>query len=235
MEILAIIPARSGSKRIPNKNKKLLGGIPLISWTINAALKSEVFSEVFVSTDSEAIAEIARKWGLNVPSLRPTYLSTDNALSNDVISYSIDLFKNLGREFEAIVLLQPTSPFRTVQTIKRGVKLFSHFCGKRSVISMHLAKENPFWMFRLKNDKMLPILGWESFKKRSQDFESFYTLNGAFFMSKVESFMKRKSFFSPDFLPLELTEFPEVLDIDSFDDWDIAEKIIRENTFLNSF
>lgn len=121
---LAIIPARSGSKGLPDKNIRLLNGRPLIAYTIDAALQSEQFDEVMVSTDSKEYREIARQYGANVPFLRSKENSSDRAESWDMVREVIDCYSGLGQMFESFCLLQPTSPLRTVSNIIEAYELF---------------------------------------------------------------------------------------------------------------
>ena len=116
---IAIIPARGGSKRLPGKNIKLLGGKPLIAWTIEAAIKSNIFDHIFVSTDSEEIASVSRDYGAKVPFLRPAELASDTATTNDVVTHLVEWFeKEYNKEVTTVAILQPTSPLRNAQHIQ---------------------------------------------------------------------------------------------------------------------
>lgn len=117
MRNIAIIPARSGSKGLKDKNIKLLNGVPLLAYTIKAAVESNMFNEIFVSTDSEVYAQIAREWGANVPFLRSAELSGDEVSAWDVVRDSIKRYEGLGKKFDTVALLQPTSPLRTSKDI----------------------------------------------------------------------------------------------------------------------
>jgi N-acylneuraminate cytidylyltransferase len=119
--VLAIIPARGGSKRLPRKNILSIAGKPLIDWTIEAALSSEYVDEVYVSTDDQEIAGIASKHNISIPELRPRALSSDYASTQDVIFYTLE---NFGNEADIIVILQPTSPLRVAEQIDGAIKLF---------------------------------------------------------------------------------------------------------------
>jgi CMP-N-acetylneuraminic acid synthetase len=118
-EILAIIPARGGSKTIPGKNIREIHGKPLIAWTIEPALECKFLDKIVVSTDDPKISEISKKYGAEVPFLRPKKISEDNSPTIDALIYTIDSLKNIGHNPEIIVLLQPTSPLRTVKIYKQ--------------------------------------------------------------------------------------------------------------------
>ena len=120
--VVAIIPARGGSKGVPNKNIKDLCGKPLIAYTIECALKSKLLSHIVVSTDSQKVASIASQYGINVPSLRPPELSNDTALTIDVISHEINNLKAQNQFFDYVMLLQPTVPFRTPSDIDLAIQ-----------------------------------------------------------------------------------------------------------------
>ena len=212
--ILGIIPARSGSKRLPNKNIRLLGGKPLIAWTIEAS-KDIPGLEVIISTDSPEIAEISKEYGGNVPWLRPSELSTDNATPVDVCLHAMGY-----KKYDGIMLLQPTSPFRTRQTILRAM---DEFCGF-SVVGVNKTKENPYWMFKKSNEFIVPLFegGTET---RSQDTET-YILNGAMYLVGSDYLKNEKSFITRWSIPLEI-EYPENLDIDTLGDFNAAERELQ--------
>jgi len=136
--VLAVIPARGGSKGIPRKNLVDLCGRPLVAWSIETAnelLKSGVVLEALVSTDDSEIAEVAKKWGGNVPFLRPSELSTDQAKTADVLIHALDWHSKRGKEFDAVLLLQPTSPHRDLMAIEKAVKEFSQQTRAQSLIA----------------------------------------------------------------------------------------------------
>ena len=120
---LAIIPARSGSKGLTDKNIKSLNGKPVLSYTIEVAKKSGIFDNIVVSTDSEEYADIAKKYGANIPFMRPPFLATDTSTTNEVLEYTITKLKEIEQEYDYFMLLQPTSPLRTVEDILESTKL----------------------------------------------------------------------------------------------------------------
>ncbi|MBR1672731.1 MAG: acylneuraminate cytidylyltransferase family protein [Fretibacterium sp.] len=189
MKNLAIIPARSGSKGLKDKNVKLLGGKPLMAWSIEAALHSGRFDEVMVSTDSERYAEIARECGASVPFLRSALTASDTASSNDAVSEVLEGYKKMGRDFDTFCLLQPTSPLRTAEDIRRAYSLYEEK-GALAVVSVCEAEHSPLWCGQLS-----PTLELEGFisresGRRRQDAGKFYRLNGALYIVNIEKFKK---------------------------------------------
>ncbi|MCP1462642.1 MULTISPECIES: cytidylyltransferase domain-containing protein [Pseudomonas] len=226
MKILAIVPARGGSKRLPGKNIKVLGGRPLIAWTIEAALQSGVVTDVVISTDDLAIADVARAFGGNVLSMRPAHLATDTAGSFDVVVQVLDEYEAVHGAVEAVMLLQPTSPFRSAESIRRAVVQFQQDVS-RSVVSVTAASSHPAWCFRLDGDTMTPFLGWESLSRRSQDLEPAYTLDGSIYLLAPDVLREQKRFVGPGTVPLVMTDSRESLDIDTPEDWDIAVRLLE--------
>lgn len=223
MKIFTLIPARGGSKRLPGKNIKPLNGIPLIAWTIRAAQESGVCTAIEVSTDDSQIAAVATEYGAEVPGLRPAELATDTATSVDVALYALDQYERRNGPVDALMLLQPTSPFRSAETIREGARLFEAYKGERPVISFSPAASHPAWCFKVSDGgSTVPFLGWENLNKRSQDLESAWMLNGAFYMINPSRIRKEKKFLCPDLLPLLVTDFRESLDIDTPQDWKLA-------------
>lgn len=221
MKILAIIPARGGSKRLPGKNIKLLDGRPLIAWTVEAALQSKVFVETIVSTDDPAIAQVAQRFGAHVPGLRPAHLATDTAGSVDVVLQVLEDYEAAQGAVDGVMLLQPTSPFRSVQSIRQAVSLFEG-SNRRSVVSVSTAAAHPAWSFRLEGDSLEPFLGWEALTSRSQDLQPAYALNGSIYLISPDALRQEKRFVGPGVLPLVIAEPIESLDIDTPDDWALA-------------
>ena len=182
---IAIIPARGGSKRLPGKNIKLLGGKPLIAWTIEAAIKSNIFDHVFVSTDSEEIASVSRDYGAKVPFLRPAELSSDRATTNDVVTHLISWFeKEYSQEVSNIAILQPTSPLRNAQHIQEAFKVMEMKRAKAVVSVCEL--EHPIqFCNQLGVDGSMDGFIELGDMKRTQDLDPIYRLNGAiYFLSR---------------------------------------------------
>lgn len=231
MRVIALIPARGGSKRLPGKNIKLLAGVPLIGWTIQTAQASACFVDVLVSTDDQHIADVARQYGANVPWLRPSELATDTASSIDVVLHAIDAWENAHGSADAVMLLQPTSPFRSVESIKRAVKLFDSTRGCRPVVSVCQAASHPAWCFRTTPFGIEPYLGWDRVHVRSQDLEPAWTLNGAIYLSSVNRLRQERSFLAPDTQALVIDNFNESIDVDTFEDFAKCEAALTNGHF----
>jgi CMP-N-acetylneuraminic acid synthetase len=193
---LAVIPARGGSKRLPRKNVLDLAGKPLISWSIEAALDCSSLDEVMVTTDDDEIAEVAKRHGAKVPFLRPEYLASDTATSFDAIKHAIDYYREeLGKNFDFVVLLQPTSPLRNSHNISEAIKLLVEK-NADAVISVCEVDHSPLWMNTLPVDHSMEKFLREEVKNvRSQDLPQNYRLNGAIYICRTERLLEAKTFF----------------------------------------
>lgn len=181
-KILAVIPARSGSKGVPNKNIKLLNGKPLMAYTIECAKKSGIFSDIIVSTDSEEYAEIARNYGASVPFLRSKETSSDSASSLSVI---LEVLHKLPSQYDIVIMLQPTSPLREPWHIAEALELFKNK-NADSVISVAKFSHSIAWVNFL--DETLSLHNFikkEYLNKRRQDIPEAYMLNGAVYIFRV--------------------------------------------------
>lgn len=181
---LAIIPARSGSKGLVDKNIKLLNGKPLLGYSINAALESAMFEEVMVSTDSEAYADIAEKCGAKVPFLRSYEQSGDTAGSWGVVLETLENYRTIGRMFDTICLLQPTSPLRTAEDIVDGYNLFEE---KRAdaITSVCEMDHSPLWSMTLPEDCSLTEYRIKAMDLPRQLLSKYYRINGALYIRRV--------------------------------------------------
>jgi len=225
--LLAIIPARAGSKRLPRKNLLKLGGKPLIAWTINAALESGCFVDILVSTDDLEIAEFAQGEGALVPWLRPKELATDTATSVEVVLHSLDWYESERGVVDGVMLLQPTSPFRSVETIRDAALRFKESNFTTPLVSVCRAASHPVWTFLVQDQRMIPYCGWEYLKVRSQELPSAFTLNGAIYVSTPYRIRKARSLLAEDMGAIIMEDEEESLDIDTQDDWVLAEQIIH--------
>ncbi len=225
--LLAVIPARGGSKRLPGKNIRPLGGKPLIAWTLDAARDSGVFAHVLVSTDDEAIAEAARRCGADVPWLRPAELASDTASSAHVLRHALSWYEGKHGPVYAVVLLQPTSPFRSPASIRGAVAsyLAQSEAQRHAVVSVSPAPQHPAWCFRLESTGMQPFLGWEMLLQRSQDLPPAYALNGAVYVLPPQAIRDGAPLICPGTQPFVMTDPREALDIDNDDDWRRAEQL----------
>ncbi len=195
---LAVIPARSGSKGLPGKNIKILLGKPLISWTIESALSSKKIDKVIVSTDSEEIANISRKYGAEVPFIRPKYLATDTSSSFAVVEHAINFYANQKNIFfDFIVLLEPTSPIREIDDIDNMItKLSENYKNSDAIISLGEVSEHPAYLKTIDNKSKISSYSISNSNNlRRQDQEKLYFPYGVAYVSKVSVFMKEKTFY----------------------------------------
>lgn len=184
MKHLAIIPARSGSKGLKDKNIKLLGGKPLLAHTIEAAVKSCCFTEVMVSTDKEEYADIARNYGAEIPFLRNPENSADNSSSWDVVKEVLFKYRSLGKEFEVVTLLQPTSPLRRAEDIKNAYELFCTHSAK-GVVSVCEAEHSPVLSNVLPENNSLEGFLRPELSVGRQQLPVYYRINGAIYIARI--------------------------------------------------
>lgn len=221
--VLGIITARSGSKRLPQKNIKLLKGKPLIAWTIEAGLTSKCIDRLILSTDDPEVAKIALEYGCDVPFLRPPELATDEASSIDVVRHA--LAQVLG--FTHIILLQPTSPLRRAPHIDEAFQLM---CANNSssCVSMRKTMESPYWMYTIREDGFIDSVTSNLTNIRKQELPTTYIPNGAIFISRKDSFLCKNTFYGENTTPY-LMSFEDSVDIDTIEDFKLAESLISEN------
>lgn len=228
MKNLAIIPARSGSKGLKDKNIKLLNGKPLIAYTIEAAIKSKMFDEVMVSTDSEEYADIAKKYGANVPFMRNSELSNDTASSWDVVRDVFDKYKEAGKEFDTVALLQPTSPLRTAEDIIDGYKIFNEK-NANAIVAVCEVEHSPLWCNTLPDDlSMEKFIRPEILGLPRQSIPKYYRINGAIYIVKTEYFKKTKNIYSEKSFAFIMKKENSV-DIDDEFDYFIAGNLLKKN------
>ena len=222
MRILALIPARGGSKRLPGKNIRLLGGKPLVIWSIDVVKNLTEICDILVSTDDPRIAYVCRDAGATTPWLRPSYLATDTSSSVDVAIHALDWYEAEKGEVDGLLLLQPTSPFRSQKTVKRGIELFSSY-GHQSVLGVSLTHDHPMWCLTVKDDYLVPFLPAHGLETRSQDLSPAYVVNGSFYLITPAELRSCRSFFGIKTLPLIIHSQKEVIDIDTEFDMKLAE------------
>lgn len=224
-KVLAIIPARGGSKRLPRKNILPLAGKPLIAWTIEAAINSQIFCEVMVNTDDDEIAKVSSELGAKIPFIRPNELASDTASSNDVIKHTLLWYRGKGINFTEVVLLQPTSPLRSSDDIIAALDLYNKK-NASSVLSVCEVDHPTAWCNIL--DESLSLKGFikENVSKlRSQDIDKEYRLNGAIYIFNVELFLaKISTVIEPSFAAIMPRS--RSIDIDEKIDFDIAKAIL---------
>ena len=227
MKPLVIIPARGGSKGIPHKNIKLLGGKPLICRAIDNARAVAPDSDICVSTDDSEIIHVVEDYGLKVPFIRPTELAADNSGTYEVLLHALSFYEQQGRTYDTIILLQPTSPFRRDEDISEALKLYSPDVDM--VVSVTEARANPYYnCFETDSDGFLHVSKGDGKYIRRQDAPKAWEYNGAIYIINPQS-LKRKSL--GEFKRRRMYEMDELhsLDLDTPLDWRIAELLIAEN------
>ena len=220
--MIAIIPARGGSKGVPGKNIKMLHGKPLIAYTIEAALEAESVTEVIVSTDDEAIAEVARKYGAKVPFLRPKELATDNAQAIDAYIYTIEQLNLKGHTISDFMVLLPTTPLRVSNDIDEAVTLYKNK-NADSVIS-YVEGCSPLTGFKyLNKDNSFEAIFEDSLANR-QDMRMAYQPNGAVYVFKLD-LLKKGTYFSEKSYAYVMPKRRSI-DIDTLEDFAYAEFLL---------
>ncbi|OGX23531.1 MAG: pseudaminic acid cytidylyltransferase [Omnitrophica WOR_2 bacterium GWF2_38_59] len=225
---IAIITARGGSKRIPNKNLKLFLGHPIIKYSIDAAIKSKCFDEIMVSTDCKDIANIAKSLGASVPFYRSEANSNDFATINSTLCEVLAKHKEMGKIFELCCCIFPAAPFITAQNLKNGMDtLIKHNAYSTFPVTKY---SYPVQRALKIENNLLKMLYPENNEKRSQDFDPTYHDTGQFYWLDVKQFIKERKIFSDKTVPIIIPEI-EAQDIDNEEDWQIAEskfKILRD-------
>lgn len=228
-KILCIIPARSGSKGLPRKNIRLLLGKPLIAWTIEAAKASSYIDTTIVSTEDAKIATLARKFGAEIPFMRPRRLARDNSKGMEVVLHAMNWLENHGEKYDLLMLLQPTSPLRKCEDIDKAIEFLFRKRAK-AVISVCPSEHHPWWSITLTQAKR--INKFEKNKiinKNRQDLAVFYRINGALYLAYVDYLRKIKSFIGNQtyayIMPQERS-----IDIDTTLDFEFAEFLMRKGT-----
>jgi len=226
---LAIIPARGGSKRIPRKNLHLLGGKPLIAWTIETALASQMLDRVIVTTDDREIASVADRLGAEIPFMQPPDLAQDHIADFAVCSYAVQWLLNNETYYpDFIVWLRPTSPLRRIDDIDGAIlKLIE--TDADCVRSVTLVEQHPYWMKRLADDRLLPFLRGKDEKTyyQRQLLPTLYYLNGAVDVTKTSNVLKKGFIFGGDMRAYVMPPERSV-DLDSEMDFELAEIIMQK-------
>lgn len=230
IHVVALVPARAGSTRVPGKNIRPLAGHPLIAYTISAAHASGLFDAVVVSTDSPAIARIARHYGAEVPGLRPPELATSRSPDIEWVKYTLDSLDAHGRRCDAFSILRPTSPFRRAETVRRAWARFIDVDDADSVRAVELCRQHPGKMWLLRGDLMEPLLpqpeGVPYHSRQYQDLPPVYVQNSSLEMAWRRVVYEHGDIAGRRVVPF-FTEGVEGLTIDYPDDWERAEAIAR--------
>lgn len=225
---LAVIPARGGSKGLPRKNIRNLCGKPLIAYTIEAALASKVFDTVMVSTDDAEIAEVSKKYGAEVPFLRPESLSGDKVSSDFVAVHALKYYLDNGICFDDICKLQPTSPLRTAEQIKESYFKFLRD-GTDYMVSICKCEHSPLWSLTLdQNGRLDRFIQGEQKDGLRQALPDYYRLNGAIYWACAKKYLQSGDFCGDKFLGY-IMDRKSSIDIDSEDDLKLAEFYIGNN------
>lgn len=228
MKNIAIIPARSGSKGLKDKNIKNLCGKPLIAYTIEAAIMSEEFDEIMVSTDSDKYADIAREYGANVPFLRSAANATDEASSWNMVEEVLSGYSDMGYEYDTFCLLQPTSPLRSGIDIKNAYELYRDKANF-AVISVCEAEHSPLWCGNLPSTHEFTNFINQDSVKRRQSGDKFYRLNGAIYIVNTKRFRSERFLYREGSFAYVMPQIRSV-DIDTEIDFMLAESIIASSS-----
>jgi len=223
-KVVAVIAARGGSRRIPKKNIIDFNGKPLMAWTIQAAQKSGIFDKIIVSTDSEEIAEIAVKFGADIPFMRNQHCD-DIAPISHVITHAIEQLKSLySEEYKTVVQLMPNCPLRNNIDIQNAYTNFIQTNAKFQISCFGFGWMNPWWAFKLTSEQKSEPMFPESLKARSQDLEKLYCPTGAIWIADTKELLKIKSFYTPEtiFYPLD---WKSAVDIDNYEDLEMANAV----------
>lgn len=221
-----VIPARGGSKGIPYKNIKLLAGKPLICYSIDVARQFTADENICVTTDDDKIIEVVENYGLKVPFKRPDYLATDNCGSNEVIQHAWRYFSEKGKQYDAILLLQPTSPFRKVEFLKEAIALYDNTIDM--VASVKSSSCNPYYDgFEENEDGFLVICKGNGHIERRQDAPNVWQQNGSLYVINPKSLMEKGLTHFTSIRKYPMSEYYSI-DIDNMFDWKVAELIINE-------
>jgi N-acylneuraminate cytidylyltransferase len=229
--VVALIPARSGSKRVSDKNIRMLGGHPLIAYTISAARKSGIFSAIVVSTDSVQYADIARKYGGEAPFLRPNEMAGDLSPDIEWIQHAINQLRGEGREFDCFSILRPTSPFRTSDTIQRAWNAFISQQGLDSLRAVQKCREHPGKMWVVRGKRMYPLLSigpsevpWHS--TPYQALPEVYSQNASLEIAWTRVVTEGHTISGEVIMPF-FTEGYEGFDVNHPYDWRLAEELVE--------
>ncbi|MER2190110.1 MAG: acylneuraminate cytidylyltransferase family protein [Solibacillus sp.] len=221
-KILAIIPARGGSKGVPRKNIRNLAGKPLIAWTIDEAKKSRYIDRLILSSEDDEIIEVAKQYDCEVPFKRPLELAQDDTPGIEPVLHAIEQCPG----YDYVVLLQPTSPLRTVEDIDGCIEKLltsdADFC-----VSVTEPDKSPYWMYAVENERMVPLLSQDELVARRQDLPKVYALNGAVYVGRAYKLLKTKSFMTNESLAYLMTQ-AKSYDIDTEKDFIVSELLLEK-------
>ncbi|MDO3695127.1 acylneuraminate cytidylyltransferase family protein [Wenyingzhuangia sp. chi5] len=229
MKVLGIIPARGGSKGVPRKNIKLLGGKPLIQYTSEVALASKWIDTVVLSSDDDEIIEVSKKIGIVVPFKRPSDLAIDTTPTLPVIQHALTYYKSIGVDFDAVCLLQVTSPFRTVDFLNKAIEKFIKADTDSLVSVQEVPHEyNPHWVFEESSNGNLKIAtGDEQIISRRQDLPKAYHRDGSIYITKTSVLLEQDSLYGNSVAYIESPK-EWYVNIDTMEDWAKAEELFKK-------
>ncbi len=228
-KVLAIIPARGGSKGVPRKNIRLLDGKPLIAHTIEVARQCPSITRCILSTDAPEIAQIAQSHGIDVPFMRPDHLATDHAATIDVVLHAVERMEKVEEmTFDVILLLQPTTPLRIVADVEQSLQLLQQ-SGADSVVSFYpVERGHPYYMYTLDTGEPHPLMQIPDHITRRQEFPSVYVRNGAIYATKRDVLVQTHSFYGAK-TQAYIMPYERSINIDSEIDLLLAEQIIQQS------
>lgn len=228
MKILGIIPARGGSKGVPGKNSKLLAGKPLISYSIEAAQESNLITDLVISSEDNSILDIAKNKGVKYIIKRPAELATDESPTILTVIHTLNYFKDKNIEFDAICLLQPTSPFRTGNFIDKAVEQFKQSKSDALVSVIEVPHNyNPHWVFEEDENKNLKIsTGEKQIISRRQELPKAFIRDGSIYITKTTVLFNMESLFGNSLSYIK-SDIKSYINIDTLDDWNEAEEILK--------
>ncbi|GGW78592.1 acylneuraminate cytidylyltransferase family protein [Salegentibacter mishustinae] len=228
MNILGLIPARGGSKGIQGKNIQLLGGKPLLQYSLEAARKAKLLNKVILSSDEEDIIQIAKQLEIEVPFKRPENLAEDSSSSLEVVQHALNFYLKQGINFDAVCLLQPTTPFRKPEFIDECILKFKDGNFDSLVSVREVPKEyNPHWVFEENEGALKISTGEKEIISRRQDLPKAYHRDGAIYLTKTEVLLNENSLYGKNIGFVDITPFPYV-NIDTPEDWKKAEEILEK-------
>jgi CMP-N,N'-diacetyllegionaminic acid synthase len=229
MKVLGLIPARGGSKGVPRKNVKLLHGKPLLCYSAEAALSSTLLAKTILSTEDEEIAATGKACGLEVPFLRPSDLAEDKSPTLPVILHALDFLSQQGEEYDAVCLLQPTSPFRDAEVIDGCVRLFQETSADTLITILPLPKEySPYFMYyRDPNGSVRYCMGEQTEPVRRQDVEQPHLREGSVYITSTKVLRETNSIYGKEVVGYPMDPAKSI-NIDTMDDWHRAQELMRK-------
>jgi CMP-N-acetylneuraminic acid synthetase len=228
LKILAVIPARGGSKGVPRKNLKKISGKSLLQWAIERSNKSKFIDRLIISSEDIEIIEESKKFGCEVPFKRPDYLARDESSTNDVILHALENING----YDIVLCLQVTSPLVETEDIDLAIKACVDSDSK-ACISASIPEKSPYWMFKLNNKMVDPIFGESYFNKRRQDLPEVFIPNGAVYVAYSDWFKNNKSFYSKE-TTVHIMSREKSFDLDTELDFLLVETYLKQKSNNNS-